>query len=79
MLICRDMTELATDYMEGTLPLRSSVAARYHLLLCSMCRAYYDQLRKTKRLLRDKPLNPPPAEQEAQLVSAARQAPGGSG
>jgi hypothetical protein len=65
------MTELATDYMEGTLPLRTRIAARYHLLLCSMCRAHFDQLRKMARLLQNTPLEPPPAEQEAQLLAAA--------
>ena len=49
---CRDMSELATGYMEGTLPVPMRARARLHLLLCEPCRRYYDQLRRTVALLR---------------------------
>jgi hypothetical protein len=71
MLSCRDATELATDYIEKTLPPRSWLAMKFHLLICSMCRAYLDQLRKTTRLLGRGSLPPPPPEVEAELVAAA--------
>jgi hypothetical protein len=56
MLKCRDVSELATDYMEHALPWRLSLGVRLHLFLCGMCRAYLDQLRKTASLLRGRPL-----------------------
>jgi hypothetical protein len=37
--------------------------------LCSMRRAYLDQLRKTASLLRGQPLPPPPAEVEERLTA----------
>jgi predicted anti-sigma-YlaC factor YlaD len=45
------MSELATDYMERALPLGERLQARLHLALCAACRAYFDQLAKTVRLI----------------------------
>jgi hypothetical protein len=70
VLRCQDVSELATDYMEHALPLRRRLAVRLHLLLCSMCRAYIDQLRKTGRLLGRGRLTPPSADREQQLLAA---------
>lgn len=70
------MTELSTDYLEGALPWPQRLAARWHLTICSVCRAYYDQIDKTRRLLRGRPLPGPSAEREAMLL-AARGATGG--
>jgi predicted anti-sigma-YlaC factor YlaD len=70
MLRCRDMTELATDYMEGALPLPRRLLARWHLALCGRCRAYYDQLAKTVRLLRGRPLAGPDPATETRLLAA---------
>ena len=67
MLKCRDVSELATDYMERALPWRQWLGVRLHLLLCDMCRAYIDQLRKTAALLRGRVLSDPPAEVEERL------------
>jgi hypothetical protein len=67
VLKCRDVSELATDYMERALPWRQWLGVRLHLLLCDMCRAYIDQLRKTAALLRGRPLAEPPADIEERL------------
>lgn len=69
---CLEMTEIATDYMEGALPLRRAVAARAHLLVCKLCSAYYDQLRKARTLLRNRALGGPSVGDEARLLSALR-------
>jgi predicted anti-sigma-YlaC factor YlaD len=71
VLKCVEAAELATDYMERELPLRAWLAMRLHLALCGMCRAYLDQLRKTKRLLGV--VSPPaaPPEVETRLIAAA--------
>ncbi len=71
MLRCQDVSEKATDYMEGALPLRQWLAMRWHLWRCSMCRAYLDQLHKTTRLLGIGRLPPPSAELERELLAAA--------
>nr|WP_283949715.1 zf-HC2 domain-containing protein [Limobrevibacterium gyesilva] len=70
-MTCRDVTELATDYMEGHLSPGARLRVRLHLFLCSMCRAYIDQLQKTRRLLRGLPLSTPPADLEARLIETA--------
>ncbi len=56
VLKCRDISELSTDYSEGTLSTRRRLAVGLHLLMCRMCRTYLDQLAKTRRLLADRPL-----------------------
>jgi hypothetical protein len=75
VLKCRDMAELATPYLEGTLPLRLRIAAWFHLRLCDACRRYIDQVRRTIRFLGSGPLPPPPANEQqimALLDSARR-------
>ena len=75
VLKCRDMAELATPYLEGTLPLRLRIAAWFHLRLCDACRRYIDQVRRTIRFLGSGRLPPPPANEQqimALLDSARR-------
>jgi hypothetical protein len=72
LLRCRDVTELATGYMDHTLPLRSRLAMRLHLSLCIACRTYMDQLKKTVGLLRDRPLGPPPPGLTERVIAEAR-------
>ena len=69
MLTCRDMSEVSTDYLERTLGWRARLAVRWHLAICGMCRAYYDQLAKTLLLLRGRPLGAPDAATEARLLA----------
>jgi hypothetical protein len=69
MLKCRDVSELATDYMEDALPWRQWLGVRLHLFLCGMCRAYVDQLRKTAALLRGRSLSEPSPEIEERLTA----------
>ncbi len=75
MLQCRDVSELATDYMEHALPWRGRLAVRLHLFLCDMCRAYVDQLRKTRRLLAGTQMPEPSAAMAAEMLASARQRP----
>lgn len=72
MPTCRDMSELATDYVEGALSWRARLAAWNHLRICAMCRAYYDQLGKLRRLLHRGNLPGPAAEAEARLLTILR-------
>lgn len=73
MLRCRDVTERASDLLEGGLPLRERLALRMHLAICSMCRAYLDQLRKTRALLGRRRFDPPdPATEDALIARMTR-------
>jgi predicted anti-sigma-YlaC factor YlaD len=65
------MAELVTDYLERTLPLRLRLDANVHLLLCSACRHYFDQMRKTVGFLGRMPRSAPDRAVEEQLVRAA--------
>lgn len=76
MLMCRDVSELVTDYLEQSMPLRRRFAVRWHLQWCGACRRYVDQMRKTVRLLAAVQPAPPQAGLEDRLVAAARPAPG---
>lgn len=48
---CQELVELASDYLDGTLPPRLSRAVDRHLATCADCPTYVDQLRETVRLL----------------------------
>lgn len=70
MLSCRELSETATDYLEGNLTLRQRASVKFHLLMCKHCRAYVDQLAKTVALLKtakddQSDATPPPAILEA--------------
>ncbi len=67
-LKCRDMAELVTPYLEGALPFRKRLAARFHLGLCKACRNYVDQVRRTIRFLGRGPL-PGPPENENEIIA----------
>ena len=69
VLKCRDVSERASDLLDGGLPLRVRLALRMHLAICSMCRAYVDQLQKTRRLLGRSRFNPPDRATEDALIA----------
>jgi hypothetical protein len=50
-LSCREVVELATDFLEGVLPLGLQVVCELHLAGCPSCLTYLEQLRQTVRLL----------------------------
>jgi predicted anti-sigma-YlaC factor YlaD len=72
---CREMSELVTDYMEQALPWERRIPVWWHLRLCSLCRAYYDQLAKLSSLLRARALPGPDADRELALLAALRPGP----
>ena len=52
MLSCRDVSRVASDYLNRDLPLRRRLAVRLHLLMCDGCTRYVAQLRAAIALLR---------------------------
>jgi anti-sigma factor RsiW len=46
---CRDLVELVTEYLEGTLPAADRFRFEDHLGMCPPCQTYLDQLRLTLR------------------------------
>jgi anti-sigma factor RsiW len=64
------MSELVTDYLDGTLPASVRLKARLHLFLCVACRHYFDQMRQTVRFLTGAPRQAPPASVEQQILDS---------
>jgi predicted anti-sigma-YlaC factor YlaD len=77
VLTCRDMSELATNYLDGQLGFVRRFGVWKHLRACSACRRFYDQMRRTVALLARLPYAPPPAETEERIIAALRRPPGG--
>jgi len=48
---CRELVELVTEYLEGTLPAADRVRFEAHLADCEYCATYLDQMRTTIRLV----------------------------
>lgn len=69
MLTCREVTELANDYLDRELPLLARAQVRLHLLMCSHCRRYVDQLASAVNLLKALPHEAPPTDVEEKLVA----------
>ena len=72
MLVCRDVSEMTTDYLEHALPWRSRLAMKWHLAICSFCRRHLAQLRQTTALLRKMPHPSVPVALEDRLVAELR-------
>ncbi|MDH5357928.1 MAG: hypothetical protein OEW63_04815 [Gammaproteobacteria bacterium] len=47
MFQCKDVAEEASNYIDGELPLGKRIGLLLHLVVCSCCRNYLQQLRST--------------------------------
>jgi anti-sigma factor RsiW len=50
MLTCRELVELATDYLEGALPPDERARFEAHLERCLGCASFLEQMRQTAQL-----------------------------
>ncbi len=50
MLTCREFDEFIVDYLDHELPWSTQVSMRWHEFLCSPCRAYLVDYRRTIEL-----------------------------
>ncbi len=50
-LTCKELVELVTEYLEGTLPASERLRFEAHLADCPGCTAYLQQMRLTIRAL----------------------------
>jgi Putative zinc-finger len=78
-VVCRQVVELVTDYLEGALPSQLRDALERHLEVCPPCVVYIEQMRTTAAALRDVPVESIDPNTRAELVSAFRDLIGGSG
>ncbi len=68
-LTCRELVELVTGYLEGSLSRRDRVRFENHIAGCTNCTLYLEQFRETIRLtgtLRESDVSP---EAEATLLA----------
>ena len=49
-LACKELVEIITDYLEGTLPERDRARFDAHLMTCAPCREYVAEMHTTLRL-----------------------------
>jgi anti-sigma factor RsiW len=69
-LVCQEMVELITDYLEDALPRSQRRRFEAHLAGCEHCAEYLDQMRATVRLtgrLRAEDLTPAMREEFTEL------------
>jgi anti-sigma factor RsiW len=69
---CRELVELITDYLEGTLPALDRARFDHHIAGCDGCRAYLDQMRETIRAIGRLPPESLSPEMERKLLDAFR-------
>ena len=72
MLKCREVTEKASDWLDGNLGLLERVRIRAHLALCAHCRHFMSGLETTGQLVRSvTPDSQPVSDQLLQRIDAA--------
>ncbi len=72
-LVCRDVVELVTDYLEGAMSARDRRAFEHHLSLCADCTAYVEQCRRTVDVLGRVQPEPPDETTRSALLDAFRE------
>ena len=72
MLSCKEITERASDFLDGTLPWPVRLQVRLHLMMCRFCREYVRQLSLVVRSLRRLPREAPSPETQRELLSLFR-------
>lgn len=69
---CRNISECASDVVDGCLDEADWAQLQEHLERCPPCVRYVEQLGLTVAALRDLEAEPPPAEVRDELLSAFR-------
>jgi anti-sigma factor RsiW len=71
-LVCREVVELVTDYLEGKLPRRDRRRFERHLSACDHCTEYIAQMRTTLSALGTIPEESLPPDARDALLHAFR-------
>jgi anti-sigma factor RsiW len=71
-MTCREVVELMTDYLDGTLSAADRGRFEGHMTGCDGCRAYLAQLRTARRLMGKVAEEPVPEPLKAELMNAFR-------
>jgi anti-sigma factor RsiW len=71
-LVCRDLVERVTDYLDGVLGPEETERVNRHLAGCDGCTAYVDQVRAAVRASAALPPEVPSERAEADLLDIFR-------
>lgn len=71
-LACRDVVELVSDHLDGTVAAGTRAGVEAHLRLCPHCAAYVEQFRTMLRALRRLPAPLPDPPARARLLDLYR-------
>ncbi len=71
-MACKELVELVTEYLEGTLPEADRARLEHHLTLCDGCTNYLEQMRITIRLTGMLTEESIPSEGKAELLAVFR-------
>lgn len=71
-LACKELVELVTDYLEGTLAEHDRARLEDHLALCDGCTSYLEQMRMTIELTGMLTEDEIPAEGKQELLEVFR-------
>jgi anti-sigma factor RsiW len=71
-MVCRELVELVTDYLEGALSQRDHGRFEHHLRECDHCNDYLEQIRTTVRLTSTAGPEALPATMRDRLLRAFR-------
>lgn len=72
-LLCQDLVETITDYLEGVLPAGERSRFEMHLDDCPGCRAYVEQFRTTIDAVGRLGVEPLPANERMKLLDIFRE------
>jgi len=67
---CKEVVELMTEYLEGTLSQRDRARFEEHIAGCDGCTSYLEQLRTTRRVLGRLADEPIPEGVKADILAA---------
>ena len=73
-IICRQLVELVTDYLDGALPPPTVDLVEEHLVMCDWCRDYLDQFKATTRAVAEAEAERPPRAMLEAVLGAVRAA-----
>ena len=59
MLNCKELSQLASEHIDGKLSIYMQMKVRMHLFMCHDCRNYIDQFRLTIKSLRQLTIRSP--------------------
>jgi predicted anti-sigma-YlaC factor YlaD len=71
-IVCREFVELATEYLEESLPPERLELVEEHLVMCDWCRDYVSQIEATAAAVADAPAAAPSDETISDLLGAFR-------